>query len=412
MAESTTTADAADLREKMICELKAAGDLTSPAVEAAMRAVPRHAFVPEADPERAYRPFDAVVTKLDAAGTPTSSVSAPQVQALMLQQADLAPGMRVLEIGSGGYNAALIAELVGAGGQVTTLDIDPHVTDRAKQLLTRHGYPAVRVATGDAFRGLPDHAPFDAIVVTAGAWDIPSAWHEQLAEGGRLVLPLRLRGLTRSIAFTRRDGHLESRSAHLCGFVPMQGRDAHPTRLLPVPGAPGVSLAFDDATDADPAALRAAAAGSRSEVWTGVSLGVQEPFDALQMWLATQLDGFCTMAVDQARDAGLVDAASPAFSLAAVSGGAFGYLTWRRRPNGAGPRVELGAHALGPHGAALAREIAEHVRSWDQQQRGGPGPVYTAHPATARITPQPDRRIITKRHTQLAITWPAALRGR
>src|SRR5205807_8810307 len=135
-------------------------------------------------------------TKRDEHGVTMSAVSAPWLQAAMLEQADLAPGMRCLEIGSGGYNAALIAEMVGEDGEVTTVDIDPDVTERARRCLAAAGYHDVRVVLADAEGGVEDHAPYDRIIVTAGAWDIPSAWVAQLTAAGRLVVPLRMRGVS------------------------------------------------------------------------------------------------------------------------------------------------------------------------------------------------------------------------
>jgi len=126
-----------------------------------------------------------------AHGVSISSVSAPWLQAMMLEQAQIRPGMRVLEVGSGGYNAALIAELVGACGEVTTVDIDSDVVDRARQCLAAAGYRQVNIVLADAEGGVPDHAPCDRVIVTAETWDIPPAWPGQLAEGGRLVVPLR-----------------------------------------------------------------------------------------------------------------------------------------------------------------------------------------------------------------------------
>src|SRR6266568_4985110 len=125
-----------------------------------------------------------------------------------------------------------MAELVGLGGEVTTVDIDPEVTDQASQCLDEAGYSQVRVVLADGEHGFAAHAPFDRIVVTAEAWDIPPAWVEQLAEGGTITVPLRMRGLTRSITFARDDGHLVSRSVHVCGFVPMRGDGEHRERVL------------------------------------------------------------------------------------------------------------------------------------------------------------------------------------
>ena len=143
-------------------------------MRAAFLAVPRHLFTPGEPLHRAYA-NDIVVTRTDSAGMPTSSVSAPGMQAVMLEQAQVRPGMRVLEIGSGGYNAALLAELAGPAGQVVTADIDPQVTARARDCLARAGYPQVTVMLADREYGVPGHAPYDRIIVTAGAWDIPRA---------------------------------------------------------------------------------------------------------------------------------------------------------------------------------------------------------------------------------------------
>jgi hypothetical protein len=136
---TTTAADSAraqSLRQSLVKELLAAGSITSPEVEAAFRAVPRHLFAPEAALEQAYAD-DIVRTKRDEHGVTVSSVSAPWLQAVMLEQAQIRPGMRCLEIGFGGFNAALMAELVGPDGEVTTVDIDGDVTDRARRFLDR-----------------------------------------------------------------------------------------------------------------------------------------------------------------------------------------------------------------------------------------------------------------------------------
>src|ERR1700691_3463865 len=107
---------AAKLRDEMVGELIDDGVITSETVESAMRAVPRHLFTPDASLDEAYRPYDSVVTVRDAAGRALSSVSAPQLQAFMLEQAGIEPGMRVLEVGSGGYNAARRAGRAGRRG--------------------------------------------------------------------------------------------------------------------------------------------------------------------------------------------------------------------------------------------------------------------------------------------------------
>ena len=197
---SSDSASAELLRTALVQQLVAAGTIRDDRVAAAFAAVPRHVFVPHAPLEVAYAD-DVVLMKHDEAGVVTSSVSQPSIVALMLQQAAIRPGHRVLEIGSGGYNAALMRELAGPRGAVTSVDIDPEVTDRARESLGEAGYGDVTVVQADGAFGVPERAPYDRIVVTVTAWDIASAWLRQLRPGGRIVVPLRMRGQTRSIAF-------------------------------------------------------------------------------------------------------------------------------------------------------------------------------------------------------------------
>ena len=130
-----------ELRTQLVEGLRAEGKIVSPAVEAAFRSVARERFLPTDVPlETIYAYDDAVVTKRDEHGIALSSVSAAYIQARMLEQADLRSGMTVLEVGSGGLNAALIAEIVGPQGHVVSVDIDGEITDRAVKLLDGAGY--------------------------------------------------------------------------------------------------------------------------------------------------------------------------------------------------------------------------------------------------------------------------------
>lgn len=397
-------------RTAMVDALREPGALggqdLAPQVERALRTVPRHVFAPEASLQEAYDPFTAVVTKYDEHGVATSSVSAPQVQAMMLQQAGLEPGHRVLEIGSGGYNAALIAELVGPSGEVTTVDIDPQVTERASTLLKDTGYGHVGVVTADAAVGLPEHAPFDAIIVTAGAWDIPRAWVEQLIESGRLVVPLRMRNLSRSIGFVKAGEYLTSTSVLMCGFVPMQGADEHRETLVLVNGTGEIALRFDDEVPQDPHLLDNAVRTPRVEVWTGATVKLQELIGTLQLYLATTLPGFCSMAVDPDLGTGLVAPNNPRFSMAAVEGGDFAYLVTRRTPDDTS--VEYGVHAFGRTAQAFAEKVAERIHEWATDQRHGPGPRIDVYPASTPVEELPGELVITKRHTCLTFSWPEA----
>ncbi|MET8413874.1 methyltransferase, FxLD system, partial [Streptomyces sp. NPDC005195] len=358
----------------------------------------------------AYDTYAAVITKTDEHGVQLSSVSAPQIQAMMLEQARPRPGMRVLEIGSGGLNAAYLAELVGEDGEVVTVDIDPVVTGRARRLLDGHGYGRVHVVTADAAEQIPDLGEVDVVMVTAGAWDIAPAWTAQLKPGGRLVVPLRMRGLTRSVAFTQVTGahgnYLESESARICGFVPMQGSTAHREELLLVNGTPEIGLRFDDGLPPDPHRLDNAVTYRRHELWTGVSVGLQELLDTLQMTMAISLPGFCTMAVDEDLDTGIVAPSNKRFALAAVEDDTFAYLVTRRTEDN--EHVEYGVHALGPHSQQLAGQVADVLRDWEANRRGGPSPVIRVYPASTPTDQIPADRVIDKAHSRISLSWPAA----
>ncbi|WP_432010674.1 methyltransferase, FxLD system [Streptomyces cucumeris] len=395
---------ATELRDKVVDQLKEDGTIVSPGVEAAMRKVPRHLAVPDASLDEAYSTYDAVVTKRSETGSSMSSVSAPQVQAMQLEQADIRPGDNVVEYGTNGPNAAYIAELVGGTGQVTTVDIDADAAARATRFLADTGYSGVRVLTADASGGVPEYAPFDATVVTVGAWDIPPAWREQLTEGGRLVVPLRIRNLTRTYGFVRQGDHLVSSSAHVCGFVPMQGEDAHDEQLLPL--GEGVSLRFDDGPTVDPSPLGGVLRTPRAETWTGVTVGRTENIGTLQMYLATMAPGFCIMSVDPDSNTAVVEPSNKGFSMAAVHGSNFAYVLVRRTPDD--KNVEYGVHAFGPDGVSFADEIADLIRAWGKEHRGGPGPRVAIYPAGTPDDRIPGDRVIVKKHSRISVSWSAA----
>lgn len=341
-------------------------------VAEAMSVVPRHVFVPQVSLERAYGP-GPVVTHRDERGVAISSASAAGTVAGMLEQAQVRPGHRVLEIGSGtGYNAALLAHLVGPAGAVTTIEYDAQVADSARQALSAHDAEHVKVITGDGTLGSSEDGPFDRILVTAGAWDIPSAWRDQLAPHGRLVLPLRLRGLTRVAAFERDGEALRSLSVAEDGFIPMQGIGAVAEQNVSIGPGPDLTLRVDDGQPMDTGALAKALDQGPEIIWTAVSA----PWawtENLDFWLAT-LPGFCRIFVDQdAVAAGRIPRPKDSWggSWGVFSAGSVAYLT-ARRTGGTDemPMLEAGACGFGPDGANLARVLADRVFAWKREADG------------------------------------------
>jgi protein-L-isoaspartate(D-aspartate) O-methyltransferase len=250
---------AAEMRDALVVELRAQQKIVSDDVETAFRHVSRERFMPDdTDLAEVYGYDNSVVTKRDEHGRAMSSVSAAYIQARMLEMAELRVGMTVLEVGSGGLNAAYIAEIVGPDGRVVSIDIDPEVIDRATRALDATGYGGrVRALVADAEHGVPDDGPFDAIIVTVGAWDVAPALLDQLSPDGVIVLPLIMNNVTRVIGFRRDGDHLASTATEIAGFVPMQGDGSHPDRVFELPDESGnkIRLAFDSGAPDDAVAL-------------------------------------------------------------------------------------------------------------------------------------------------------------
>ena len=295
---AVVSGDGAELRRALLAVVRERGGARDEAVAQALLTVPRHLFVPEVGMAEAYRD-DAIITKRDADGVPVSSSSQPTIMALMLDQLGLAPGHRVLEIGAGtGYNAALLAELVGPAGDVVSLDIAPDVVERARKSLSTAGYGRVDVVCADGAHGHAERAPYDRIIATVGVWDLAPAWLDQLAPGGRIVVPLDLHGAQVSVALERDGGDWVGRSLVPCGFMQLRGELAGPVQTLVVHRDPGVVvLMVPDDREVDVEVVRAALAGPADTVPTGVRLGVDE-IGGLRTWLAIVEPRSCGLSGD------------------------------------------------------------------------------------------------------------------
>jgi protein-L-isoaspartate(D-aspartate) O-methyltransferase len=185
-----------------------------PRVMAALAAVPRHRFVTERDRPVAYENRPLAIGH-------GQTISQPYIVAVMTDLLDLAATDRVLEIGTGsGYQTAVLARLAG---QVYSIESVPALADQARRRLADLGCQPVHLRVGDGFRGWPEAAPFDAIIVTAAPTAIPAALAAQLAVGGRLVVPVGAAGDTQMLfrCVKAADGHLDTEAKLPVAFVPM-----------------------------------------------------------------------------------------------------------------------------------------------------------------------------------------------
>ncbi len=210
---SETLADRfADQRRQMVDQQIRARGITDARVLAAMASVPRHLFVPPHLWDVAYRDTPLPIGH-------DQTISQPYIVALMSQSLAVHPGDRVLEIGTGsGYQAAVLAQM---GLSVFSIEIVPQLGRQAKTSLQPLGYDGIHLKIGDGYQGWPEHAPFEAIIVTCAPTRVPEPLKAQLAEGGRMVIPVGKRHFQQLVLLTKKRGRIEQEKIVDVRFVPM-----------------------------------------------------------------------------------------------------------------------------------------------------------------------------------------------
>ncbi|MCC9606034.1 protein-L-isoaspartate(D-aspartate) O-methyltransferase [Blastopirellula sp. JC732] len=208
-------AESAILKNEMVEQQLRRRGIHDSAVLAAMGTVPRHQFVP---PQWQHLAYEDCAVPLSAGQT----ISQPYIVALMSQLAAAGPHSRVLDVGAGsGYQSAVLAEM---GAEVYAIEILPALAKSAAERLRALGYEKVHLIQGDGYAGWPSEAPFDAILIAAAAPKIPPLLLEQLAVGGRLIVPLGEGAQVLQCIRKVKEGEFESRNVTAVQFVPMVGR--------------------------------------------------------------------------------------------------------------------------------------------------------------------------------------------
>ncbi|WP_405671800.1 methyltransferase, FxLD system [Streptomyces sp. NBC_01530] len=369
------TADAERLRNALVDQLRADGHARTPAVETALRSVPRHVFVPEASLEDAYANAPVHI-KYDTDGTSISCASQPGVVALMLDQLDAQAGERILELGAGtGYNAGLLAHLVGENGHVTTLDVDDDLVEDARTHLAAAGITNVEAVTRDGALGYAEGAPYDRIIATVGAHGVPHAWLQQLAPGGRLLVPQRLKGtVSRSIAYEQHDGRWVSLGSEMNTFMPLRrGIADDDRRVIPLSTDGTVRLQAPAGLNIGADALAGVLDQPRTEEWTDMTVRAMESPEWMELFVTCSLpSGLIRMLFPQSAKGTLLTEDPYPSSTAVVDKGAVTYLARRlsKEKTPEGDRLwEFGVIGHGPGSDELVARVAGAIRTWDRDYR-------------------------------------------
>jgi protein-L-isoaspartate(D-aspartate) O-methyltransferase len=412
--DNASVLSAEQLRDRLTDRLREQDIIRTADIEAAFRRIPRELFVPGVPLEEVYAD-SAVYTKHNGAGASISAASQPRIVAMMLRQLDLQPGHRVLEAGAGtGVNAAYMATIVGETGRVVTIDVDEDLVEGAREHLAAAGITNVAVVLGDGALGYPAGAPYNRFIATVGAFEVPTAWLEQLTPDGRLVVPLRLRGAaSRSIAFERGPGGWRSVDSELAVFMPLRGGavasigdDTY--RLVALTCGHDVTVQVHQDQEVDDHALAKVLDTDRHETWTGVCFAPMVSFEWLDLWLACRLEGgIMRMNVQPAaKERGQV---APMFGWGAMStvrGGDLAYLTLRpATPAGDGGKLyEVGVLGHGPTGRDLAEQVAQEIRLWDAGFRDR---AVRFEMPDAPVTADPDagRFVLPRPHHPVTVIW-------
>ena len=226
-----------ELRDEMVTAHIEGEGITNPAVLQAMRAVPRHEFVPSAQKARAYEDLALPIGH-------QQTISPPYIVAYMTNELDPQPDDRVLEIGTGsGYQASVLAQIVK---DVYTIEIVSALSKQAEERMQDLGYMNVHCLDGDGFKGWPEHAPFDKIIVTCSPENIPQPLIDQLKESGRMIIPVGERYQQSFHLLVKENGKLKDERLASTLFVPMTGESEERRRVQPDPDNPQlVNGSFD-----------------------------------------------------------------------------------------------------------------------------------------------------------------------
>ena len=405
--------------------LKEAGHIRSPRIEAAFRAIPRHLFVPDKPLEEVYSSKGGFGLQLSD-GRKVGFATSPGYVAEILELLNLGPGGRIMEIGAGsGYTSSLAAHIVGESGQVITIDIEEELVKNVNTAFEAVGLHWAKAICCDGVLGYPEGSPYDLIFMTTGVWDISPAWWEQLKPGGRLFIPLYLRGnCEKIIEFEQSDKCLIGLLRQDTQFSPMRGNLESPGDRFDVgPKAEDYLYVWiDDRSTNGVAKVIFQLLMEPSKDWPlKISVTMKE-IRGLMLWLALKEHGYCSI-----WDSGGLAKTGvmpyivryDEFWVGKQTHGLLGdgALSLLMRPSSQPARSGVGIDDLVPFDLhirsfgqddGIAQRLADQIIAWDKAGRpSGEGSLRVrAYPKDNDYLPAEDDLVIDKRWTQLVINWP------
>ncbi len=416
-ASAASNEDITVLHQSLVDKLKLAGHIRSLEIEAAFRAVPRHVFLPDIAVEEVYR--DQVIPIKRLGEEFISSSSQPTIMAIMLEQLDLRPGQHVLEIGAGsGYNAALIAHIVGESGLVVTVDIDEDIVESAREHLETAGLQRVQVVCGDGGLGYAAAAPYDRIILTVKAWDIAPAWFEQLKSEGKLLVPLTIvQEIPKLVTFERIQDILVSSSVEDCEFISLRGAFAGPQSYIQIGPEQGLYLAVENSHSVDTKMVYQLLTGPGRDWSTQVETTLHEIWSGLSLWLALHERCFCSIsAYGSLARSGIVPpllAFSETFNRTIGLLGDASLCVLMRDPDqsrsvdvSVNPSpIELWIRSFGTD-ETLAHRLREQVKAWETAGRpANEGLSIRAYPLDSDYVPLENEIVIPIRWMRFVLFW-------
>ena len=410
---------------KLADDLKNKGAIKTSRVEEAFRSIARHLFVTDFPLEQIY--LDQFIVTKKIKGVPVSTSSTPSIMAKWLELLQLESGHKVLEIGAGtGYNAALMAHIVGETGHVVTIDVDKHFYETACANLSKASVENIDVTCADGGYGYPSKGPYDRIILSVGGYDIAPAWIEQLKLGGILIMGLNVNGFDRLVSFRRTEFGLESTYLEVVNYTKLQGDFAGSRKPIQIGPQPELFLTADEGPLLNGQSIYDLLVGDYEYLDTDVQVTGWDLIGGLGSWLTIHEPTFSSLAaIGSMIDRGIVPllivsgkiSSYSAFVSSLVLISKTGLIGLTCSPESKSPFIDMsdfdsfGAKSnlfVKQYGGddALSAKVIGLIKTWEQSGRPQLGSMkIRVYPKSEKLIAQGNEFLFKKLWTNWIIRW-------